>query len=67
MFEFYWEQCPLCGHWMLLVARLRFTHVKSCYTPECTYWEIGGDGLEPESSLPPIEGVSFVKVKGKEA
>lgn len=46
MYQLYWEQCPLCGHWMLLVAKLRFTHIKSCYTPECPYWETGGEGLE---------------------
>lgn len=61
MFDLHWEQCPRCGHWMVLVVKLRFTGVKSCYTPGCTYWEMGGEGLD-DGSVPAIDGVSFEKV-----
>ncbi len=54
----YWEQCPMCGHWMLLVAKLRFVYAKSCYTPDCTYWEMGGTDGE---YLPIIPGVDYKK------
>lgn len=54
----YWEQCPSCGHWMLLVVKLRFVYIKSCYAPGCTYWEMGGT---EEEYLPEIPGVSYQK------